>query len=44
MDFDEILCMQYCDQYMKFPELSTELWPLLKFQFFSISLEIMNGF
>ena len=36
MDFDEILCMQYCD-YSKpsnssheiFPNFSTELWPLI---------------
>ena len=43
MDFDEILC----DQHMKFSQTFQQShgpWLMLKFQFFSISLEIMNGF
>ena len=51
MNFDDILCMQYFDQHMKFSQTfqqSYELWLLIdvkiSFFFFSISLEIMNGF
>ena len=43
MDFDEILC----DQHMKFSQTFQQShgpWLMLKFQFFSISIEIMNGF
>ena len=30
MDFDEILCMQYCDiTHEIFPNFSTELWSLI---------------
>ena len=47
MDVDEILCMQYCDQHLIFSltfQQSYGPWLVLKFQFFSISLEKMNGF
>ena len=45
VDFDEILCMQYCDTW-NFPQTFQQSygpWLMLKFQFFSVSLEIMNG-
>ena len=47
MDFDEILCLQYCDQQMKFSRTFQQLGPLIDVKssiFFSIYLEIMNGF
>ena len=37
MDFDEILCMQYCDKHMKFSrtfQQSFGPWLMLNFHFF----------
>ena len=46
MDFDEILCMQYCDKHTKLSRTFQRSYGpclMFKFLFFSISLEIMNG-
>ena len=40
MDFDEIICMKFCWSFQQ----SYGPWLMLKFKFFSISLEIMNRF
>ena len=39
MEFDEILCMQYCDHHMKFSQTFQQSygpWLMLEFQFFFI--------